>query len=85
MSDDEGLLSILQAHGQRFLESFSLPTDDIKKRKCEEDNTNRSTKISRNADKDDEFEAWIGIDDTARIERDNLAEDSAIGASYSLF
>jgi hypothetical protein len=79
MSDDEGgLLSILQAHGQRFLQSFPL-TDRIKKRKCEEDNTNRSTKKSR---KDDEYEEWTGIDDAPNGERDNLSEDSDIGMLF---
>ncbi|KAF8812362.1 hypothetical protein BYT27DRAFT_7087419 [Phlegmacium glaucopus] len=81
MSDDEGgLLNILQAHGQSFLQSFNLPADRIKKRKCEEDDTNRSTKKSRNADdsQDDEYEEWTGIDDISHGECDNLAEDSDI-------
>ena len=79
MSDDEGgLLSILQAHGQRFLQLFP-PVDRIKKRKCEEDNTNRSTKKSR---KDIEYEEWTGIDDTPNGERDNLSEDSDIGMLF---
>ena len=87
MSDDEGgLLSILQAHGQRFLQSFSMPADSIKKRKCEEGNTDRSTKKSRNADdSQDEYEEWTGIDDAPHTSRDNLAEDSDIGMPYFLF
>jgi len=88
MSDGEGgLLSILQAHGQRFLQSFTLPTDRIKKRKCEEDNTNQITKKSRNADdsQDDEYEEWTGIGDTGHGERDNLAEDSDIGMLYHFY
>lgn len=81
MSDgEEGLLSILQAHGQRFLQSFP-PADRIKKRKCEEDNTSRSTKKLR---KDDEYEEWTGIDDTPNGERDNLTEDSDIGMLFVL-
>jgi hypothetical protein len=81
MSDGEGgLLSILQAHGQRFLQLFP-PADRIKKRKREEDNTNRSTKKSR---KDNEYEEWTGIDDTANGERDNLSEDSDIGMLFIL-
>jgi hypothetical protein len=79
MSDGEGgLLSILQAHGQRFLQLFP-PADRIKKRKCEEDNTNRSIKKSR---KDIEYEEWTGIDDTPDRERDNLSEDSDIGMLF---
>lgn len=82
MSDDEGsLLSILQAHGRRFLQSFPSPADCVKKRKYEQDNINRSTKKSRSADnfQDDEYEEWTGIDDTPHLERDDLAEDSDIG------
>ena len=76
MSDGEGgLLNILQAHGQRFLQLFP-PADRIKKRKCEEDNSNGSTKKSR---KDDEYEEWTGINDTSNGERNNLSEDSDIG------
>ena len=76
MSEDEGdLLSILQAHGERFLQLFP-PSDRIKKRKCEEDNTNRSTKKSR---RNDEYEEWTGIDDTLNGEQDNLSENSDIG------
>ena len=72
MSDGEGgLLSILQAHGQRFLQSFSS-ADHIKKRKWEEDDTNRRSKKSR---RDDEYEEWTGINDTPNGERDNLFED----------
>lgn len=82
MSDGEGgLLSILQAHGQRFLQSFP-PADCIRKRKHEEDNTNRSIKKSR---KDDEYEEWTGIDDTSNGERDNLSEDSDIGMLLFFF
>ena len=81
MSDGEGgLLSILQAHGQRFLQSFP-PAGRIKKRKCEEDNTNRSTKKSR---KDDRYEVWTGINDTPNGERDNQFEDSDIGMLFIL-
>ena len=89
MSDDEGgLLSILQAHGRRFLQSFPSPTDCGKKRKYEEDNTNQSTKKSRNAAdifQDDEYEEWTGIDDTPHLERDDLAEDSDIGMLHIFY
>ena len=81
MSDGEGgLLSILQAHGQRFLQSFPA-ADRIKKRKCEED-INRSSKKSR---KDDEYEEWTGIDGTPKGEWDNLSEDSDIGMPFIYF
>ena len=81
MSDGEGgLLSILQAHGQRFLQSFPS-ADPIKKRKCEEDNTNRLTKKSR---KDDEYEEWTGINDTLNEERDKLSEDFDISMLFIL-
>ena len=81
MSDGEGgLLSILEAHGQRFLQLFPS-ADRIKKRKFEEDNINRSTKKSR---KDDEYEEWTGIDDTLNGEQDNLSEDSDISV-FSTF
>lgn len=69
MSDGEGsLLSILQAHGQRFLQSFP-PADRIKKRKYEEVNTNRD-------------EEWTGIVDPPNGERDNVSEDSDIGMLF---
>jgi hypothetical protein len=78
MSGYEGrLLSILQAHGQRFLQSFPS-ADCTKKRKCEEDNTNRRKK-SR---KDDDYEEWTGIDDTLNGERVNLSEESDIGILF---
>lgn len=81
MSDGEGgLLSILQAHGQRFLQSFP-PADRIKKRKCDEDNTNRSTKKSR---KEVEYEEWTGINDTPNGDRDSVSEDSDIGILHIL-
>ena len=83
MSDsEEGLLSILQAHGQRFLQSFP-PSDHIKKRKCEEDNTNRTSKKSRKA-LDDEYEEWTGINGIPNGERDNMSEDSDIGMHFIL-
>jgi hypothetical protein len=84
MSDSDGegsLLNILQAHGQRFLQLFP-PADRIKKRKCEEDNANRSTKKSR---KDDEYEEWTGIDDAPNGEQDNLSEDSDIGMLFIFY
>ena len=76
MSDDRELLSILQAHGQRFLQSFTLPTNNTNKRKCEEDNSDRSIKKSRSADdsQDDEYEEWMGISGTALEGRDNLSD-----------
>lgn len=82
MSDDEGdLLNILQAHGHFFLQSFSLPDDRLKKRKCKEDSTNRSAKKSRKVDdsQEDDYEEWTGIDDTFHGEHDNLTEGSNIG------
>lgn len=83
MSDDEGgLLNILQAHGHRFLQSFP-PADRIKKRKCEEDNTNRGSNLKKSR-KDDEFEEWTGINDTLNGDRDNLSEDSDIGMHFFL-
>jgi hypothetical protein len=84
MSDDEGgLLSILQAHGQRFLQSFTLPTDRIKKRKYEDD-ANGVTKKSRNVE-DNEYEEWHGIHDTPNERRDDLAEDSDIGMLHNFY
>ena len=81
MNDGEGgLLSILQAHGQRFLQSFPS-VDRIKKRKCEEDNTNQSTKKLR---KDDEYEEWTGINDTSNGEQDIFSEDSDVGMLFIL-
>ena len=81
MGDGEGgLLNILQAHGERFLQLFPS-ADRIKKRKCEENNTSRSTKKTR---KDDEYEEWTGIDDTLNGERDNLFEDFDIGMLFTL-
>lgn len=88
MSDDEGgLLSILQAHGQHFLQSFALPTDRIKKRKYEEDDVNGVIKKSQNVDdsQDNEYEEWHGIHDTPNERRDDLTEDSDIGMLHNFY
>jgi len=68
-------VSILQAHGQRFLQSFA--TDHTNKRKREADNSDISTKKSRSADdsQDDEYEEWTGIGGTALEGRDNLSDN----------
>ncbi|KAJ7179910.1 hypothetical protein C8R43DRAFT_870438 [Mycena crocata] len=64
MSDsNDDLLQILNAHGQQFLDSFSLPVaSSSKKRKCAE-GPSRAAKVLKiqPAELDDEIEEWTGI------------------------
>jgi hypothetical protein len=61
MSDSE-LLSALQSHGQRFLESFSLPELKTKKRKRFSGNIAAGVgdSLDRPTSTDPEFEEWNG-------------------------
>ncbi|KAJ7744526.1 hypothetical protein DFH07DRAFT_978443 [Mycena maculata] len=75
MSDKE-LLQILNAHGQQFLNSFSLPTTPSQKRKSE-DSPSRAGKIPKlqAADPEDELEEWAGI----QVDQSDSGEETENG------
>jgi hypothetical protein len=53
------LLSILQAHGQQFVNSFSLPPPNGNKRKAKEEHSGPHTKIHKL--EHHESEEWLGF------------------------
>jgi hypothetical protein len=61
-SDNDDLLQILNAHGQQFLNSFSLSSpSSSKKRKCA-DSPSRPAKVAKlQSPESDEEEEWTGI------------------------
>ncbi|KAJ6539262.1 hypothetical protein B0H19DRAFT_1178082 [Mycena capillaripes] len=61
-SDHDDLLQILNAHGQQFLSSFSLPTSPSDKKRKRTVSPPRATKVAKlSSPESDEEEEWIGI------------------------
>jgi hypothetical protein len=59
-SDNNDLLQILNAHGQDFLNSFSLPTSSKKRKSAE--SPSRPAKVAKlQSPKEDDEEEWTGI------------------------
>ncbi|KAJ7700000.1 hypothetical protein B0H17DRAFT_273864 [Mycena rosella] len=70
-TSDDDLLQILNAHGQQFLGSFSLPTPTTKKRK-RADNSSRSAKIPKLQTPELDEEEWTGI----QVEQSDFGEEN---------
>ena len=89
---NESLLSILQAHGQTFLDSFGVP-EDKKKRKRSLGST-RAVKLAKretatrsssvDSSESDSAEEWTGFESDARIEDDGWESPSLTGAATAL-
>lgn len=61
-SDNDHLLQILNAHGQQFLSSFSLPTSVSDKKRKRADSPSRAAKLVKlSSPESDEEEEWAGI------------------------
>jgi hypothetical protein len=76
---DEGLLSVLQAHGQEFLNSFSLPYPNKNKRKRVGDDYERMNHVSK-VTEDESEEEWLGFSEHAFIlDESNGCEKSSDG------
>ncbi|KII94780.1 hypothetical protein PLICRDRAFT_33591 [Plicaturopsis crispa FD-325 SS-3] len=87
-SDENDLLSILEAHGQQFLSAFSIPESTGKKRrrKLSDQDDSRQSKAPRKSEdsaSDIEHEEWTGFgasgsddeDESQRADDENGAED----------
>jgi len=59
-NDDQELLTILQAQGQQFLASFSLPEFSQKKRKRTDNGGKGKNKVSKVVE-DESVEEWLGF------------------------
>jgi hypothetical protein len=74
MAAEQDLLNILQAQGLQFLDSFSLPNSNQKKRKRGGDHDKRKDKVSK-VDQDKEFEEeWLGFSGPLRAESSSSEE-----------
>ncbi|KAG6813489.1 hypothetical protein H0H92_010514 [Tricholoma furcatifolium] len=76
--DDQNLLEILQAHGQNFLNSFSLPTpiSESKKRKRNDDVSTSSEAPKVDISYSDE-EEWGGITEAYDSNAEDAGKDSS--------
>jgi hypothetical protein len=74
MAEHSDLLSILQAHGQQFVNSFSLPPPNGNKRKAKEEHSGPHTKIHKL--EHHESEEWLGF---CEDERDELSSEVGKG------
>jgi len=82
---DEGLLNILQTHGQKFLDSFEAPEDKKRKRKHTSrgfSESGRAAKLAKregSADTSSSAEGWTGFGSDTHIEDDDRESHSFAG------
>ncbi|KAH7916189.1 hypothetical protein BJ138DRAFT_1053460 [Hygrophoropsis aurantiaca] len=77
-TDQQRLLELLHAHGQKFLDSFDLPSPPTKKRKTHENHALATSNVVE-AESDEEESEWLGFGghgSKSSYESDNETDNS---------